>query len=233
MDNLENTEIVEKNEKGKRTVKILFSVLLFGGLWGILEATLGTLLHLPIVDAAGMYACSTTIMVPIAYFLMGACYKRTETFRSVFYMGVLAAAIKSLSCLIFHMSFNPVYHILLESLFMGLALLAIRPKKLISFAGLGTVILANTSYQAVGTFLRVNVMTTTRRVFMENFEKYTFKFNCVAILYTFAVGAIIFGVLKLAEKYNWNFSKLKKVIYHPAFASGVAAIALVLMVVIK
>lgn len=232
MDNLENTEIVEKNEKGKRTLKILFSVLLFGGLWGILEATLGTLLHMPFVPGT-MFLASTTIMVPIAYFLMGACYKRTETFRSVFYMGVLAAAIKSLSCLIFHMSFNPVYHILLESLFMGLALLAIRPKKVISFAGLGTVILANTSYQAVGTFLRVNVMTTTRRVFMENFEKYTFKFNCVAILYTFAVGAIIFGVLKLAEKYNWNFSKVEKVIFHPAFAGSVAAVAVVLTLVIR
>ena len=232
MDNLENTEIVEKNEKGKRTLKILFSVLLFGGLWGILEATLGSLLHMPFVPGT-MFLASTTIMVPIAYFLMGACYKRTETFRSVFYMGVLAAAIKSLSCLIFHMSFNPVYHILLESLFMGLALLAIRPKKIISFAGLGTVILANTSYQAVGTFLRVNVMTTTRRVFMENFEKYTFKFNCVAILYTFAVGAIIFGVLKLAEKYNWNFSKVEKVIFHPAFAGSVAAVAVVLTLVIR
>ena len=232
MDNLENTEIVEKNEKGKRTLKILFSVLLFGGLWGILEATLGSLLHMPFVPGT-MFLASTTIMVPIAYFLMGACYKRTETFRSVFYMGVLAAAIKSLACLIFHMSFNPVYHILLESLFMGLALLAIRPKKVISFAGLGTVILANTSYQAVGTFLRVNVMTTTRRVFMENFEKYTFKFNCVAILYTFAVGAIIFGVLKLAEKYNWNFSKIEKVIFHPAFAGSVAAVAVVLTLVIR
>ena len=232
MDNLENTEIVEKNEKDKRTLKILFSVLLFGGLWGILEATLGTLLHMPFVPGT-MFLASTTIMVPIAYFLMGACYKRTETFRSVFYMGVLAAAIKTFACLILHMSFNPVYHILLESLFMGLALLAIRPKKIISFAGLGTVILANTSYQAVGTFLRVNVMTTTRRVFMENFEKYTFKFNCVAILYTFAVGAIIFGVLKLAEKYNWNFSKIEKVIFHPAFAGSVAAVAVVLTLVIR
>ena len=64
-------------EKKTKALNILFSVLLFGGLWGILEATLGTLLH---VKSLGMYACSTTIMVPIAFMLMGACYKRSGSF---------------------------------------------------------------------------------------------------------------------------------------------------------
>ena len=219
-------------DKKQRTLNILFSTLLFGGLWGILEATLGTLLHMPFVPGT-MFLASTTIMVPIAYFLMGACYKRTETFRSIFYMGVLAAGIKLISCLIFNMSFNPVYHILLESAFMGLAILAIRPKKIISFAGLGTMILANTAYLATSTLLRVNVATATQSVVIANFEKYTFMFNCVAIIYTFAFGAILFGAIKLAEKYEWDFSKFKKVIYHPAFASSAAAVALVLAIVVE
>ena len=219
-------------EKGKRVLNILFSVLLFGGLWGILEATLGSLLHMHFVPNT-MFLASTTIMVPIAYFLMGACYKKTGTFRSAFYMGFLAAGIKCLACLIFHMSFNPVFHILLEALFFGLALLVIRPKNVISLAGLGTMILANTLYLGTATFLRVNVANAYRSVFIDNFETYTFKFNCVAILYTFAFGAILFGVIKLAEKYNWNFSKIEKVIYHPAFAGSVTAIALVLTLAIR
>lgn len=225
---------MENNNMDKKahTLKILFSVLLFGGLWGILEATLGSLLHMHFVPNT-MFLASSTIMVPIAYFLMSACYKRGGTFRSVFYMGLLAASIKLIACLVFHMSFNPVYHILLESAFMGLALLVIRPKKVISFAGLGTLIIANTLYLGVSTFLRVNVMTSTQSIFLSNFEKYTFMINCVAILYSFAFGAILFGVIKLAEKYNWNFSKIEKIIYHPAFASGVAAVALVLAVVIR
>ena len=218
--------------KQNNHLKILFSVLLFGGLWGILEATLGTLLHMPFVPGT-MFLASTTIMVPIAYFLMGACYKRTETFRSVLYMGFLAAGIKLISCLIFHMSFNPVYHILLESAFMGIALLIVRPKNVLSFAGLGTMIIANTLYLGVSTFIRVNPSSATASYIMENFEKYTFKFNCVAILYTFAAGAALFGLVKLAEKYNWNFDKVKKVIYHPVFASGAAALALVLTCVIR
>lgn len=219
-------------ERKNHILKILFSVLLFGGFWGVLEATLGSLLHMHFIPST-MFLASTTIMVPIAYFLMGACYKRTETFRSTFYMGLLAAGIKSLACLIFHMSFNPVYYILLESVFMGLSLLVVRPKKILSFAGLGTMILANTLYLGVSTFIRVDMIHSSRSYFIENFEKYTFMFNCVAILYTFAVGAILFGATKLAEKYSWDFSKVKKVIFHPAFASSIAAAALVLTVVIR
>ena len=205
-------------------LKILFGVLLFGGLWGILEATLGSFLHMPIVNAAGMYACSTTIMVPIAYFLMGACYKRTGTFRSVLYMGILAASIKAIVCAIFHMSFNPVYYILLEATCMAGAIAAIRPTKVISFQGLGTMIFANTTYLALATFIRVNAATSTMSVFMADFEKYTFMYNAVAIAYTFALGAAIYGVLKLSEKFSLDFSGFKKVVYSPITAGVVATV---------
>ena len=217
-------------EKKVTRLEILFAVLLFGGLWGIEEATLGTLVHL---FKGSMFFASTTVLVPIAYFFMGACYKKTQTFRSVLYMGVLAAGIKTLSCLIFHMSFNPVYYILMEALFMGVAILVIRPKQILSYQGLATMILANTMYLLASTFLRINVMNATATQVMDNIEKYVFKFNCVAILYTFAAGAILFGVTKLAEKYSWNFDKVKKVIYHPAFASSMAAVALVLTLVLR
>lgn len=221
----------EKTTNKTRILSILFSVLLFGGLWGIVEATLGTLLHLPIVHRT-MYLSATTILVPIAYFLMGACYKRTQTFVSVMLMGVLAAGIKAISCLIFMMSFNPCYYILLEALAMGIAVLVIRPKKIISFAGLATMIIANFLYLGSSTFLRINVTTSSSSLFMDNFEKYVFKFNAVAILYTFVAGAVLYGFIKLAEHYNWNFDKAKKVIYHPAFAGSMAAVALVVTIVL-
>ena len=113
----------EKISNKERIMKILFSVLLFGGLWGIVEATLGTVLHLPIIHKT-MFLSSTTILVPIAYFLMGACYKRTQSYRSVFYMGVLAASIKAISCAIFMMSFNPCFYMLLEAMAMGMPCVA-------------------------------------------------------------------------------------------------------------
>lgn len=219
-------------EKRSNILKMLFAVLLFGGLWGIVEATLGTLLHLPIINRT-MFLSSTTILVPIAYFLMGGCYKRTGSMRCVLYMGMLAASMKAISCLIFKMSFNPCYYILIESLAMGVALLVIRPKKVISYAGLATFVVANTLYLTSSTFLRINVANSTASQVMANIEKYVFMFNCVAILYAFVAGAIIYGVMKLAEAKAWNFSKVKQVIYHPAFASSMAAIALVVTLILR
>ena len=221
----------EKLTRKQEILNMLFTVLLFGGLWGIVEASLGTLLHMPFVHRT-MFLSSTTILVPIAFGLMGACYKRTNTFRCCFYMGILAASMKALSCLIFKMSFNPCYYILLESLAMGVAVLVIRPKQIISFAGLATVIIASTLYLTASTPLRINISGVTAAQFMDNVETYVFKFNCVAILYMFAAGAIIFGFLKLAEAKQWNFSKVKDIINHPAFSGSVAAIALAVTLIL-
>ncbi len=217
-------------EKKTRALNILFSVLLFGGLWGILEATLGTLLH---VKSLGMYACSTTIMVPIAFMLMGACYKRSGSFLSSIYMGILAASIKAIVCGIFHLSFNPVYYILLESAVMAATLFAIRPKEVLSFKGLGAFIIANTAYLAISTLLRVDVVNSYRSVVIANFEDYVFKFNMVAILYTFAFGAILYGVKVLAVKYNWKLDAIKKIVFSPITATTVASLMVVLTFVIR
>lgn len=214
----------ETKSRKSEILNIVFSVLLFGGLWGIVEATLGTLLHLPVVHRT-MFMSSTTILVPIAFALMAACFKRTNTFRACFYMGILAASMKALSCLIFKMSFNPCFYILIESLAMGVAVLVIRPKKILSYAGLATGIVASTLYLGAATPLRLNIATSTSAQLMANIEKYVFKFNCVAILYMFIGGAIIYGIVKLVEAKGWNFGKVKELFFHPAFAGSVAAIA--------
>ena len=221
----------ETKTRKAEILNIVFSVLLFGGLWGIVEATLGTLLHMPIVHRT-MFLSSTTVLVPIAFGLMGACYKRTNTFRSVLYMGLLAASMKAIACAIFKMSFNPCYYILMESLTMGVAVLVIRPKQIISFSGLATVIIASTLYLGMGTFLRINVMTSTTQQVMDNVTKYMFTYNCVAILYMFVGGAIIFGLMKLAQVKEWNFSKMKDFIFHPAFASSVAVVAVAVTLIL-
>ena len=218
-------------EKRSNILKTVFAVLLFGGVWGIIEASLGTILHLPMIHRI-MFLSSTTILVPIAYFLMGACYKRTGNMRSVLYMGILAASMKAISCLIFKMSFNPCFYMLMEAASMGVALLVIRPKKVVSFSGLGTFIIASTLYLGASTFLRINVANATPSQVLANVQQYVFMYNCVAILYTFIAGAIIYGIIKLAEVKQWNFSKVKEVIYHPAFASSMAAVALVVTLVL-
>ncbi len=210
-------------EKKYEPLKILFGVLFFGGLWGILEATLGSFLHLPFIKMAGMYASSTTIMVPIAFMLMGACYKKVGNCRSVIYMGVLAASIKAIVCAIFHLSFNPVYYILMEAFVGAGALLVMRPKQILSFKGLATFIIANTTYLVASTFLRISVVASTWDNFIANVEQYALMMNCLAIIYTFAFGAILYGLVKLVEAKEWKFEGLKKIVYSPITASVVAA----------
>ena len=77
-----------------KKLKMLFTVLFFGGMWGLVEATLGTVLHLPFFDNIGVYGSSTAIMLPIAFYLMGLCYKKTNTLRTVAYIGLIAGIIK-------------------------------------------------------------------------------------------------------------------------------------------
>ena len=218
-------------EQNKHLV-ILFAVLLFGGLWGLVEASLGTLLHMIPHGARLIFWSSTTVLLPIAYFLMGACYKKTGAARSVIYMGLFASAIKLISALIFKSKLEPALYMLVESACMSLALLAIRPKKVISFTGLGVFILASTSYLLFTTAYRLSgTAEITSQVVVDNITKYVFTYNCVAILYAFAIGAAIFGIIKLAEHFSWNMDGVKKVIYSPITA-GVVATAMVAVTII-
>lgn len=211
---------------------ILFSVLLFGGLWGLVEASLGTLLHMIPHGARLIFWSSTTVLLPIAYFLMGACYKKTGASRSIIYMGILASGIKLISALIFRSKLEPALYMLVEAACMSLSLLAIRPKKVISFTGLGAFILASTSYLLFTTFYRLSgTAEITSQVVVDNITKYVFTYNCVAILYAFVVGAAIFGLIKLSEKFSWNMEGVKKIIYSPITA-GVVATAMVVVTMV-
>ena len=224
----------EKMTRKQDILNTLFVVLLFGGLWGIVEATLGSFLHLSFIHNTRLiFLSSTTVLVPFAYYLMGGCYKRTGKARSVIYMGVLASTIKVIGALIFASKLEPALYMLMESLTMAGAILVIRPKKVVSFAGLATFILASTTYLLATTFYRIGTGTQiTGQVVMSNIEKYVFMYNCVAILYAFAFGAILYGFIKLAEVKEWNFSKVKQVIYHPAFAGTITAIALAVTLIL-
>lgn len=224
------------NENRKQTLTVLLNVVFFGALWGILEATLGTVLHLPALDKAGMYAASTTIMLPIAYYLMAICYKKTGSRWAVFVMGAIAALIKlSVAIVIgFRPSvYNPAIYIVVESLMMGVALIIFNPKNVLSFRTLGAMIFANTLYQF--SYLLINMAMGGTNVFasekawIEVGEKYLFKFNCVAILYTFASGAIAFGVMKLLEKANVSLKfDIKKLVNSPITAAVTLVIAFTL-----
>lgn len=88
-------------------------VLFYGGLWGLAEATLGTVLHLLPIGVAGM------IMFPIAFYFLFNVFKSTESQACVLMSGCVAAGIKLTGLAIPFQSpmsvINPAVSILLES----------------------------------------------------------------------------------------------------------------------
>ena len=102
------------------TKKIFIQTLFFGSLWGILEATLGHVLHFIPATIAG------AVMFPIAGAILYKAYNKTESIQSLFYIGIIAAMIKSVDLLLPQLSIyktiNPMISILMESLVVVLVM---------------------------------------------------------------------------------------------------------------
>jgi len=94
--------------------KTIQTILLFGGLWGIAEATLGYLLHFLPTGFSGM------IMFPIGFYFMFNAFKVTGKQSAIFYTALIAAGIKSMDVLLPGTAvirvINPAMSIVLESL---------------------------------------------------------------------------------------------------------------------
>ena len=215
-------------------LKTFLCVVFFGSLWGILEATLGTLLHLPFFDKFGVFGASTAIMLPIAYCLMANCYKTSGSKYAVFLMGVLASCIKLTVAFVvgFRPSvYNPAIYIVVESLAMGTALIIFNPKNVLSLRTLGAIIFANTVYQF--SYLMINWAMGGTNIFASQKaweytgQHYLFTLNCVCILYSFAIGGLSYAIMKVLAKYNVSEKiNIKKLIYNPIAASIAAVVAI-------
>lgn len=98
--------------------KLLVQILFYGSLWGILEATLGHVLHYIPATIAG------AIMFPIAGGILYKAYDATKSKGALIYIGMVAAMIKSIDLLLpqftIYKTINPMISILLESLLVVL-----------------------------------------------------------------------------------------------------------------
>ena len=121
--------------KGK-TYRLLSAAVLFGGLWGISEATLGYLLHLlgritPIPGLAGF------VMFPVGLFFMLAASRAGGGGSAVLLTAVVAAGIKTASAALPSVPWlfvsNPALSILAEGLivFTGLRLFTLNRDRLL------------------------------------------------------------------------------------------------------
>ena len=233
-------------ENKKRILNILFAVLLFGALWGIVEATLGTVLHLPFFEAGKLFTKSSVIIVPIAFFFMALCYKKTGSLLSVLFAGILAASIKLCTAFVMGMTiyvYFPAIYIVVESLAMMGALAIFRPTKVLSLRSFASFVAANTSYQfayvSIASIVAVANPTLTKNINafanMQNWqkvgEKYLFTYNGIAIVYALVLGGALYGLYRLALKLNLNTKvDYKKFVYSPITASVAVALAVALTI---
>ena len=107
--------------------KIWVQILFYGSLWGLLEATLGYLLHFIPATIAG------SIMFPIASVILYKAYKKTDSRFALIYVGIIAASIKSVGFVLPQPSIfkviNPMISILLEAMVVVLVVnLLVSPK---------------------------------------------------------------------------------------------------------
>lgn len=80
---------LSETEKGIERMRYLSIILVWGAIWGIIEATIGNALHLlPFRVPTG------SVLFPIGYFCMQKSFNETKDIKSMFFTSGIAAAIK-------------------------------------------------------------------------------------------------------------------------------------------
>lgn len=227
--------------------KSLFIVLTLGALWGILEATLGTILHFD--GVAKTFASSSIVMVPIAYALLSIGYKNTGKLRSVFYIGLIAGCIKLFAFFVPGIApnhvINPAISIVLEAATFGLAVYVIKPQNMLSYKGIAVILLASIVYRASFTLYQLatvvpfgatsfNYVDGVLSFNETGFVKFNVTQNAISFAYTIALGCIAYGVKVLLAKKNVkvNTELVKKIVYSPVVAVVLVGAAVALTIVL-
>jgi hypothetical protein len=120
---------------------MIMSILFFGALWGLIEATLGYVLQFlpPYVSGA--------VMFPIAAMILFVAFNQTKRASSLILIGLVAASFKSVNFLMPGLlavkTYNPMIAIVLQSMVVALAVGIMdkvsRPEKLLVALGLSVI----------------------------------------------------------------------------------------------
>lgn len=110
----------------------LLPILFFGALWGILEASLGHLLHYLPIGLSGM------LMFPLAFYLMTQLWSVNLRRTDLLWMGLLAASIKLVDLFIPGLpavkTLNPAMALLLQAMMVSVLIPAMEKEKKFFYA---------------------------------------------------------------------------------------------------
>jgi len=198
-------------------LKLVSQIIFFGAIWGIIEATIGYLLHFLPPTIAGL------VMFPIAAFILIKAYKATGSRASMIYVGIIAAGIKAVNFLVPGMMpfkiINPMVSIVMESLLVAAAYpLFSKANWNLKLAG---AVIASVSWRlGYVLYMAVQFIITG---FISKYIATPIDIINFVVLNGFASGLLVFGVLKIEPKLTLKTFKFKLVY---ALATLVLAISL-------
>jgi|LGOV01.1.fsa_nt_gb hypothetical protein len=201
-----------------KKLKLFTQIIFYGSIWGLIEATLGHVLHFIPVTIAG------SIMFPIAGLILYKAYKKTNSKAALFYIGFVAAAIKSIDFLLPQLSIfktiNPMLSIILESLVVVLVVTMITSKKPVNkYLALP---IASISWRTlfIGWMALQFVLTGNLAPYIKSFSL-GFEFVVISGLIS---GALASALLFIDSKVTFTFRRLD---YSPYLATVLLVVALI------
>ncbi|MDA3931516.1 MAG: hypothetical protein PF513_02130 [Tenericutes bacterium] len=201
-------------------LEVLVKIIFFGALWGVIEATLGYVLHfLPML-------ISGTLMFPIVIFVLYRAYKSIGSRKAIFYVGMIAIMIKSTNLLLPMLpaakTINPMISMFLQSLLVFAVIPMLESDN--NIAKVSGVMITSVGWRlGVMGYLVMNYYATGFLSFrLESFES-IFTFTAIdGFLSGLLAIALVVGLSKLK-----SINKIDRIQIHPL----VSAVTLVLAVV--
>lgn len=202
-----------------KKIKLLTLIIFYGALWGFLEATLGYALHWIPTFIAG------TIMFPIASVILLRVYNKTNSKKALLYVGLVAAAIKSIDFLLPSFSvfktINPMASIVLESLLVFAVVFLFTSQKVTNRIAAAQI--ASIGWR-VGYVAYMGIQFLITGFVAASIASYANAFEF--IIFSGVIGGLmVTGLIYLEQKVNYNFRT--KFDSRPVFAAGLLIIAVV------
>ncbi len=186
--------------KNNKLIMLIAKIIFYGAIWGIVEATLGYLLHFAPPTIAGL------IMFPIATFILIKAYRSTGSRSSLLYIGLIAASIKAVDFMLPGMmvfkTINPIISIVLESLVVFVALPILSSKKTIKRV-LGAISTSITWRTGFVLYMLIQYLVTKNATIYITSPTYSLSFVMISGLIG---GLLVMGVL-------WFEQSFKKVVF--------------------
>lgn len=207
----------------KNKMRIISATIFFGGIWGIIEATLGYVLH--IIPGLSLYM-SGAVLFSFASFILYRAYKVTDSRWALLGVGFIAAAIKSIDFLLPIASpfkvINPMLSIIMESLMVVAVIRMLTKDSLTSKAS--ALAIASVGWRVLYFAYMGIQFLTSGFVYLQSTSQYLEFFG----IYAFGSALFGLGLVYLDTLLSKKETSIKFNLFQPVFSLLSVLLALVL-----